>query len=288
MSNKWITELKSLVFVVCFICTMQVTVASAHEKGHNAIKFGVFPYKSPRTVVKLFGPIAKRIETALDVKVKLVTAPDYQTYVARGKQGEYDLAFPCVSCFFEIQDAGYSVIAKGEPSFYGGTVVRKDSGIDSVAQLKGKRIASIGRHSFAGHLFILGQLLENGVDPIHEVKFQFLGKLDTVIFGVLNKKYDAGTVRRDALKSPIFKDVQEDLKFISQSSPIPQFPFVVKKDLPADQIAKIRDVLIALSLENGDDKKILKSLRLKKITPATDSDYDLFREQFNKAKELSH
>ena len=288
MAAKNFMRMKSLCVVIGFICTMQVTIASAHEKGHNSIKFGVFPYKSPRTIVKLFAPIAKRLETALDVKVQLVTAPDYKTFVARGKQGEYDLAFPCVSCFFEIQDAGYTVIAKGKPSFYGGTVVRKDSGIDSMAQLKGQKIASIGRHSFAGHLFILEQLHEKGVDPIHDVKFQFLGKLDTIIFGVINKKYAAGTVRLDALKSPIFKDIQHDLKFISQSSAIPQFPFVVKKDLPTAQVTKIRAILVALSQDSADDRQILKSLRVKTIDSATDSDYDLFREKFKKAQQFLH
>ncbi|HIJ78560.1 MAG: phosphate/phosphite/phosphonate ABC transporter substrate-binding protein [Desulfobulbaceae bacterium] len=286
MKKKYWVAYKTLV-VVCVICALQVTQVSARE-GREMIKFGVYPYKSPHTLVKLFSPIAKRIETTLGVKVQLVTAPDFDAYIARGKQGEYDLALPCVNCFFQIQPAGYSVIAKGEPSFYGGTIVRKDSGIVNVAQLKGKRIASVGKHSYAAHLFLLDQLHEAGVDPMQDVHFQFLGKLDTIILGVLNKKYEAGTVRTDALENPIFKEIRHELKFISQSSPIPQFPFVVKQDLPLEQVSKIQAVLVGLSLDNAEDKEILKSMRLTKISPATDADYDAFRKKLTQAQALSH
>ncbi len=211
MVNRTFLESKTLFAVVCFMILMQAPTVLAHEKGRDVIKFGVFPYKSPKTIVKLFGPITKKIEQALGVKVQLVTAPDFSTYIDRARQGDYDLAFPCVACFFQIQDVGYSVIAKGNPSFYGGTIVRNDSGIDSLDQLKGKKIAAIGKHSYAGHLFLLEQLLVSGIDPKQDVQFQFLGKVDTVIFGVANKKYDAGTLRIDAIESPSFKEVRLNL-----------------------------------------------------------------------------
>jgi phosphonate transport system substrate-binding protein len=278
-----------VVFWVSFwvlACLPAPQTAWAHESA-NVIKFGVFPYKSPRTIVKLFAPIAKRLEQALGLKVQLVTAPDFQTYVARGKLGDYDLAFPCVTCFFQIQASGYTVIARGEPSFYGGTLVRKDSGIESPEQLKGKKIASIGRHSYAGYLFLVEELHEQGIDPKGEAEFHFLGKLDTIIYGVFNRKYDAGTVRRDALESPVFKDLKEDLKFISTSAAIPQFPFVVKTDMAPDRVATIRQVLTAFSMDNEDDKKVLQSLRLRQISPAVDGDYDAFRITLRQVQELA-
>lgn len=259
---------------------------AAHE-GHDVLKFGVFPYKSPRTIVKLFAPIAKRLEQALGIEVQLVTAPDYKTYVARGKAGAYDISFPCVSCYYQIKEAGYTVIARGEPSFYGGVVVRKDSGIDNVSQLKGKKIAAIGLHSYAGYSFLPQQLHTLGIDPQEEVEFQFLGKLDSIIFGVINRKYDAGTVRRDAMASPAFKAVFDDLKFIAQSEPIPQFPFVVKKDMPPARVEIIRKVLVALNPADEADRQILKSLLLQAVRPANDADYEPFRQVLQQAQEFS-
>ena len=285
--QRFVSILFSILFVVLFVGLVQVGGVCAHE-DHNVVKFGVYPYKSPRTIVKLFSPIAKRLEQALGVEVQLVTAPDFATFVARGKNGEYDLALPCVHCYYQIREqGGYSVIARGEPSFFGGTVVRKDSGIDSVSQLKGKKIASVGKHSYAAHMFLVQQLHENGIDPQQDVEFQFLGKLGSIIYGVLNKKYDAGTIRRDAINSPAFKGVSKDLKFISQSEPIPQFPFVVKKDLPAAQVATIRDVLVALNSADEVDRQIMKSLRLQAIQPATDGDYEPFRKILQQALEFS-
>ncbi len=284
MQRSGFTQLLILL-VVLLLSFFQVGGVAAHE-NHKVIKFGVYPYKTPRTIVKLYSPITKRLAKALGVEVQLVTAPDFATYVARGKAGKYDLALPCVHCYYKIRGpGGYSVIAKGVPSFYGGTVVRKDSGIESVSQLKGKKIASVGKHSYAAHLFLLPQLYKNGIHPQKEVEFQFLGKLDSVIFGVLNRKYAAGTIRLDALAHPAFDGVRNDLKFISQSEPIPQFPYVVKKDMPPAQIAIIREVLMSLNSADESDRKILQSLRLQAVRSATDADYDSFEKILKQSME---
>ncbi len=267
------------------ICSPMVSAVFSHETDH-VIKFGVFPYKSPRTIVRLFGPIVKRLESVLGMRVQLVTAPDFKTYVARGRKGDYDLAFPCVHCFFLMQEAGYTVIARGQPDFHGGTVVRRDSDIRDIEQLRGKKIASIGRHSYAGYLFMVEQLSERGIDPA-EVEFSFLGKLDSVLYAVLNGQYDAGTVRRDALADPVFADLSGRLTFIASSPAIPQFPFVVKKDMLADHVAKIRRVLTAFSMADPDDRQILESLRITAISPADDADYEEFRRRLQQTLELA-
>jgi len=285
MKRFEIVLLSSLVVLLLSGAVMVGDVFAA--EGRSGIKFGVFPYKSPRAIVKLFVPIARRLEKALGVEVQLVTAPDYDTYVARGKAGEYDLALPCVNCFYQIQGAGYAVIARGEPSFYGGVVVRKDSGIETVSDLKGKKIAAIGDHSYGGYVFLLPQLHALGIDPRRDVEFQFLGKLDSIIFGVVNKKYDAGTVRCDALESPAFKAVRNDLKFVARSEPIPQLPFVVKNSLPTAQVAIIREVLVALDPADAADREILQSLRLQAVRPATDADYEPFRKILQNAQGFS-
>lgn len=268
------------------ICSPMVSVLSSHETEH-VIKFGIFPYKSPRTIVRLFGPIVKRLEAELGMQVQLVTAPDFKTYVARGSKGDYDLAFPCVHCFFLMQEAGYTVIARGQPDFYGGLVVHRDSGINDIEQLRGMKIAAIGRHSYAGYLFMVARLYERGIDPAGEVEFSFLGKLDSVLFAVLNGTYDAGIVRRDALADPQFADLRSDLVFIATSLPIPQFPFVVKKDMPADHVATIRRVLTAFSMADPDDRQILESLRITAISPAVDAHYEEFRGRLQQTLELA-
>ena len=249
--------------------------------GHempNVLKFAVYPYKSPKSVIEAFGPIAARLEEKLGKKVQLVSAPDAQTFLAKGLAGEYDLALAGVTVYYKMLPVGYTPIAKGMPNFWGGVIVRKDSEIKTIEQCRGKKIAAIGEHSYAGYMFFKTMLEEKKIDPEKDLDIQFLGKVDTVIYGVINKKYDVGLLRLDILETPDFAALKDHFRVIAHSPEIPQFPFVVKKGMDPHTVAAIREVLTGLSPDKPEDLEILKSLQIKKIVGATKGDYDKFYE----------
>lgn len=258
--------------------------AFAHDPS-KLIRFGVFPYKSPRTIFTLFAPIAKRIEEKTGKKVELVSAADYDSFMEKAKQGDYDLVLPCVNCFFHIQPAGYHIIARGEPPFYGAVIVRKDSEINTLEQLKGKKIAAIGKHSYAGYMFFKQQLSELGTSPDHEVQFNFLNKVDSIILSVVNRQYEAGVVKLEVLESPAFDAVRDQVRIISRSGPIPQFPFAVKNSMDPETVARIKEVLTTINAASPGDKEILQSLQIHHIGSAEDADYEAFHREVQKITE---
>ena len=130
------------------------------------------------------------------------------------------------------------------------------------------------------------QLADIGMNPYKDVEFKFLGKLDSIILGVVNKQYDAGTIRLDALESPMFDAIRDKVKIISGSREIPQFPFVAKDSMPKDEVQKVVEILTSMTMENPPDAKILSSLRLRKITSADDSDYSDIRAIFKELDKL--
>ncbi|MDH3347296.1 MAG: phosphate/phosphite/phosphonate ABC transporter substrate-binding protein [Desulfobulbaceae bacterium] len=262
--------------IIVLLINLNITAPSlgASSSTTQDIKFGVFPYKSPKTIFKLFNPIVQKLEKQLNCKVTLVTAPDFDTFIKRGKQGKYDLAMPCVMCYFMIQPSGYSVIAMGTPTFSGGVLVRSDSNIDTISKLKNKKIASTMKRSYAGHLFLVKRLSDLNIDPYKEVEFHFLGNLDSIILGVANKQYDAGVVRLDILQNPLFDTIRGKLKTIAVSRKIPQFPVIVKDTLSFEIKNKIRDTFISIKSTDPEDAEILAGLHLKSFVPALDADYN--------------
>ncbi len=248
------------------------------QETTDAIRFGVYPYKSPKSVVEVFGPLAVRIEKRLGKKVQLVSAPDSDTFLKKSQAGEYDLALPAITVYYKIQPAGYTVIAKGVPSFWGGVIVRQDSGIKTIEQCRGKKVAAIGEYSYAGYMFFKDLLDEKKIDSTKDLDIHFLGKLDTIIYGVLNKKYDVGVIRLDTLDMKDFAPIKDQFSIVARSAEIPQFPFVVKSGMDQRTIAAIREVLTSLSPDKPEDLEILKSLQIKKIVGATKADYDPFYE----------
>lgn len=251
----------------------------AHETlTPNIIKFGVFPYKSPKTIIEMYGPLAAHLEKKLGKKIKISSAADANSFLEKARNDEYDLLLAAPPVYYRLRSSGYKAIARGIPTFHGVAIVRKDSEIKTIEQLKGKKVAAIGGFSFAGYYFLLPMLEEKGIDPQKDVDIQFLGKVDSVIYGVVNKKYDAGLFRFDALDLPAFTEIREQLRVIARSSEIPQYPFVVKKSIDESTITAIQETLSALSPDIPEEREILKNMQVEKIIKATDTDYDDFYE----------
>ncbi|MDH4317245.1 MAG: phosphate/phosphite/phosphonate ABC transporter substrate-binding protein [Desulfobulbaceae bacterium] len=248
--------------------------SSPPEAPSKILKFGIFPYTSPKTIFKLFLPLTHKLEEELQCKIELVTAPEFVTFIERAQQGEYDLTIPCVACYFKIRTAGYSVIAMGQPSFYGAVIVRSDSERDSIDKLVGAKVASTVHYSYAGHLFLVEQLDALGIDAYQSIDFHFIGKLDSIIFGVVNKEYDAGMIRLDAISAPRFGKIRDKLKVISRSREIPQFPVAVKNTLTPEQTEIILRTLVSMTPADPESAPILKSLQLNSFIPANDKDYE--------------
>ncbi|MFH1020308.1 MAG: phosphate/phosphite/phosphonate ABC transporter substrate-binding protein [Pseudomonadota bacterium] len=259
----------------------------AHETP-EIIKFAVFPYKSPRSVIEVFGPLAARLEERLGKKVQLVSASDSNAFLKKGLAGEYDLALPSITAYYKMLPAGYTVIARGVPSFRGGVIVRQDSEIKSIEQCRGKKVAAIGEHSYAGYMFFKSLLDERKIDSAKDLDIQFLGKNDTIIYGVLNKKYDLGVLRIDSFETPDLVAFKDQFRVIARSVEIPQFPFVVKNSMNQRTVAIIREVLTTLSPDKPEDLEILKSLQISKIEGATKADYDPFYEVVKNSEYYKH
>src|SRR5207244_6062947 len=91
-------------------------------------------------------------------------------------------------------------IIDGSSTYRGIIVTRKDSGIKSIADLKGKRFAFVDPKSASGYVYPRAMLIEKGIDP--ETFFSetiFAGSHDRVIAAVLNRRVDAGAIYDGAL-----------------------------------------------------------------------------------------
>ena len=255
---------------------MALPLSCLAEETSEALRFAVFPYKSPKSVIEMFEPIAARLEKKLGRKVQIVYTPDVQRFVERGKKGEYDIVWPSTVTYFKLTN-GYTVIAKGMPAFFGGLIVRNDSEIQTLKQCRGKRLAAFGTSSSA-YMLLMEMLKEKGITPQKDVDIEFLGKHDSVIYGVLNKKFDAGVIKLDTLDLPDLAPLKNQFRVVARSIAVPQFPFLVKNGMDQRTVAAIREVLTSLSPDKPEDLEILKGLQVEKIVGATSADYDQFYE----------
>jgi len=249
------------------------------------LKFCVYPSKSPKAIITTFEPLAKFLSEVTGHPVKLVTAPDKAIFQKRALEGEYDLLLPCVSCYFELREKkGYYAIARGEPSFTGGMFVREDSPITRVEDLlHGKRIGAVKQHSYAGFLFWQEYLVENNLQTNPADPYVFLDTQDSIAYGILNHKIDAGLFRTNFLESPKMKSLKNKFRLILRSPDIPHFPFVVSPNLSEELVKQITESLTSITANTSLGKALFKSMEIQAIEAISDSDYDTFKASYNKA-----
>jgi phosphonate transport system substrate-binding protein len=175
-------------------------------------------------------------------------------------------------------------VSEGQDHYYGMWFVRADSGIKSVEDLKGKKVAYVDATSTSGYFYPLKVLKDKNIVPSNVV---FAGKHDSVITMVYQKQVDAGAAfysdlghgkLTDARSRVLtqFPDVATIVKPLQISDPIPQAPIVFRKDLDPEISKKFIQALKKL-LSTPEGQKIFKDLyAVENVVDSDDSYYDQF------------
>ncbi|MEF3255846.1 MAG: phosphate/phosphite/phosphonate ABC transporter substrate-binding protein [Deferribacterales bacterium] len=253
-----------LLRVSVFILFISTIVLAAEP-----LKMGVFPYTNPQKIATDYSSIAEAIGKVTGREVIVLSAKDYDDYMEKAKRLRYDIYVPCVSCIVKlIEDkVPLEVIAMGYPPFKGGVLVRSDSKIGDLKDIKGKVIGAVGKHTFAGYTFLKLKLKSLGIDIDKDNNVVFLGSTDNVVLSVLNGKVDVGITRTDILNDDRYKSAMKNIRIIYESIEIPSLPFAVSTNMEVKLKDQIKNAL--LNFTPPSDCK----LGYKKIVSATNNDY---------------
>jgi ABC-type phosphate/phosphonate transport system substrate-binding protein len=147
---------------------------------------------------------------------------------------------------------------------FGGVIlVKADSPIQTLADIKGKKFMCVKKSSFGGGQMAWRLLLENGIDPLKDFATFAEGKKhDNVVLAVKSGVMDAGTVRSDTLERMagegkinmanfrIINQINDDFPFVHSTRLYPEWPMAAVKHVDAGKAAKVGAALQAMS--SGD------------------------------------
>ena len=165
--------------------------------------------------------------------------------------------------------------------FSGLIVVRQNSDIQTLEDLRGKRVACVAfQTAAAGCTFQIFHLLQKGIDPFTDFgSFVENKSQDNIVFAVLNDTIDAGFIRTGQLEKMVEKGLINSTSEVRILDPkADNFPFVHTTDLyPEWPIAALEgtDASLAEAVETAllnipDDHPALVSLKADKFIPAVD------------------
>jgi len=257
------------------------------EARPTKLIFGFIPSQEANKIAEEGKPIADAISKAVGIPVETFTSTDYTGMIEAMSSGKVDIA--------SLNTLGY-VLAKnqnaaevllmvkrrGQFTYHSVFMARADSGIKSVDQAKGKRMAFVDAISTSGYLFPAAYLKKKGYDP--ETFFSniaFVGAHDKAITAVYNRDVDLCAVYDDArnvVEKNGIKDIKQKVVIIGDAGEIPNDTISVRPSLPDDLKEKIKKALIDYA-HTPEGKKTLKdAYDVDDVVETTDSAYDPGRE----------
>jgi len=180
-----------------------------------------------------------------------------------------------------VAQAALVSVRYGSPTYNGQIIARAESGVRSIADLKGRTFARPDPLSTSGWIIPMLTMKAAGINPETDLKEIIdAGSHDSVVAAVYNGDVDAGATYVDA-RTRIEKDhpdVMEKVVVIEVTEDIPNDGVQFSPVVPEELRDKIVDALLEI-VQTDEGKKALKTAYqwsgLKKID---DSFYDPFRQ----------
>jgi phosphonate transport system substrate-binding protein len=248
---------------------------------------GVFPRRDPALTIRLFKPLKNYLEQHTNHKFILETSPDFSSFRKNLQLRHYDLVhFNQFHYVKSHEKLSYEVLAQneefGEKTIRGGIFVRKDSGIDSLQQLRGKSILfGGGKEAMMSYIVPRYLLAQSGLQQ-NDYKTLFASSPPNSILATYTRQVIASGAGEVATRLPVVtsKIDNSQLKALSLSNEMAHLPWAIKQELPDALKHQIKNILINLK-HSEEGLKILKAAKLTALNPVTDKDYNPHREIIN-------
>jgi phosphonate transport system substrate-binding protein len=233
------SRLGQIQFLLCLLVT---TPCVLHAEGE--ITLGVLPYVTAGQLVEYHTPLKNYIAESLGRPVALITAPDLLGFVERTGKGEYDLILtaPHFGRLAERRD-GYQVVVRTLNEVQAAFLVRKDSDIHRLEDLKNKRIMVAQPVSMMYQLSV-ATLEKRGLVPGKNITIVEARTNNNALSAPLRNEADAG-VTGILLWGLASGEYKEQLRLIATSPSKPGFVLMAHKRIPQQDVIKLRNALLS-------------------------------------------
>ncbi|MEJ7159063.1 phosphate/phosphite/phosphonate ABC transporter substrate-binding protein [Staphylococcus caprae] len=250
-------------------------------------------------------PLEKLLSDKLGIPVKVSVSTNYNTIVEAMKSKKVDVGFlpPTAYTLAHDQKAAdlllqaqrFGVNNDGSPNkklvddYKSEILVKKDSKIKSLKDLKGKKIALQDVTSTAGYTFPLATLKkETGINATKDMKIVNVKGHDQAVISLLNGDVDAAAVFQDA-RTIVKKDqpnVFKDTKILKLTEPIPNDTISVRPDMDKTFQEKLKKAFKEIAKSKKGHKIISEVYSHEGYTDTKDSNFDIVRKYEKEVQDM--
>ncbi len=272
-----------LVLIMAFLLISGMVCSLYADGPPDTLNVGLMPNISEDEILNTFSRFIQHLEEELGMNVNVVSGKSYMVTINMLRDRKVDVAmlggFPLFTAKkeFNVKVFVRNIESSGDgtPSreaYHSIIVTRTDSGINSLADVRGKRISFTDPKSSSGFLFPLVGLMKLNIGLNDFSDVTYVKNHANSLLAVFNKKVDVGALSEDIYMRGTGVNLGE-LKIIWKSEPIKHGSWVVRADFPMEKLDRIKNAFLNIS-KRKDAAEIFKNSYIKGFLPATESDYD--------------
>lgn len=246
------------------------------------IVIGLIPEQNIFRQIDRYQPLADYLSARSGIKIRLKVLPGYgnvvNNFVSSGVDGAFFGSFTYVLAHVK---SGVEVLVRPEDSdgistYHGLIFVRKDSGIKSAKDMKGKRFAFVDKGTTAGYLLPLDYFYKSGIKNYRGYlkETYFAGTHEDAIYDVLNRKADIGAAKNTIFEKLAAADsrIKDKLIVLDRSPDVPENGLAVRKDLDVAIKEKLKGMLLTMH-ETPEGRNVLNQFGARRFIETNDADY---------------
>ena len=254
-----------------YLLKLSVAIAALFTATINAaepLRVSAIPDEAPTELQRKFAPLGQYLSAQLQREVLFVPVNDYAAVVEALAAKKVDLAwlggFTFVQAHKRSGNAIPLVQRAEDAQFTSKIIVNKNSGIKTLADLKGKPFVFGSPSSTSGHLMPRYYLSKNGINVDEDlIPIAFSGAHDATAAWVASGKVPAG-----AINASVWQKLLEQRKVDSTQVTVLwttpsyyDYNWTVRGDLDAKLIEQIKQAFLALDANKPEHAEILKLQR---------------------------
>lgn len=264
----------------------------------EVLEVGLIPSRDAAYLDAQREPLRQLLERELGMKVNVTVATDYNALIEAMGARQVHVGFLATTSYVLAADEGkaeallkslrYDVdddgnLLKDQPlvdGYRSQLVARADANIQSVRDLRGRKIAIASFTSTSGFVWPANLLVDNGLDPEKDVIWINAGGHDKAILAVYNREADAAFTFKDARNTLVreYPDVKQRVVFVTDTAMIPNDTIAVIPSLAPELKEKVKNAFLNLTKDEQALEILRKLYSHEGYAPTSDAEYTMVRQ----------
>jgi phosphonate transport system substrate-binding protein len=255
------------------------------DQGITRIRWGLTPYVSSSTVIDQYRPILELVSTRIGIPIDLVVGTGYADVEQRLLSGQIDVATMSPYAYVRAKQNDdqirvFATHVAGGTETYGAYIVATENGpVQTLSDIRDQAFAFVDERSSSGWLFPAARMLDEGVNPVTDLKGRFYGSHAAVIQAVVSGEVMAGATYDGALAQGRGSiPGANTLRIIARTKRIPFDAYVVRSEFPPQGRDALLEAIRSVSTRDSVGREALATLMdINGFMPATDAHYKTVR-----------